>query len=168
MFNFPNMLSLLRIPLALLFLQDNPAFRALAIGLALITDGLDGYYARKYCQISKLGTFLDPITDKLFVAVAVAIFFLEQNLAGWQVLALFARDFALLLFSSYLLLSGNLGRYEVRAFLCGKISTVLQLFTLLALTFQIAIPPQWYALFVVLALLALIELYYKRHQNLQA
>lgn len=167
MFSIPNFLSFLRIPLALLFLQENPAYRAVAIGLALMTDGLDGYYARKYCQISKLGTFLDPITDKLFVVVAVVIFFAEQRLAGWQVMALFGRDFALLVFSSYLWLSGNLGRYQVRAFLCGKISTVMQLITLLALTFQIAIPALWYALFILLAGLALLELYCKRHQNLK-
>ena len=42
--------------------------------LASITDGLDGYIARHYNQISTLGIFLDPLADKLLVTAAILLF----------------------------------------------------------------------------------------------
>ena len=56
----PNLISLLRIPLAILFLKGGVLVRAVAIILAMLSDGLDGYYARRYSQCSKIGTLLDP------------------------------------------------------------------------------------------------------------
>src|SRR3978361_1430510 len=44
-----------------------------AFALAGITDTLDGYYARKLGQTSRLGAFLDPVADKLIVAVALVL-----------------------------------------------------------------------------------------------
>src|SRR5579883_2602237 len=44
-----------------------------AFALAGITDSLDGYYARKWRQTSRLGAFLDPVADKLIVAAALVL-----------------------------------------------------------------------------------------------
>ena len=76
--NWPNTLTWLRIgaiPLiALLFYMPYP-WRYPAAGLlfaaAGITDSLDGYLARRLGQTSRLGAFLDPVADKLIVAVAL-------------------------------------------------------------------------------------------------
>ena len=66
--NIPNALSFLRLPLAVLFIvTDSPWLRALIIVLAAITDGLDGWLARRLGQQTGAGQLVDPITDKLFV-----------------------------------------------------------------------------------------------------
>jgi CDP-diacylglycerol--glycerol-3-phosphate 3-phosphatidyltransferase len=79
--NLPNTLTWLRILmipaiLALFYLLPfpwaDPAACA-AFALAGITDTLDGYYARKLGQTSRLGAFLDPVADKLIVAAALVL-----------------------------------------------------------------------------------------------
>ena len=74
-FNLSNFLSILRIPLAFALVTDFSLYRALAIGLAMITDGLDGYLARRYRMTSQVGAFLDPLTDKFFVFFAIMILY---------------------------------------------------------------------------------------------
>ena len=69
----PNILSLLRLPLALVFILNESAIvRALIIVAAGVSDGIDGWLARKLRQDSGAGQIVDPITDKLFVLVALA------------------------------------------------------------------------------------------------
>ena len=76
--NLPNTLTWLRISMipaivVLFYLPywwADPAACA-AFALAGITDSLDGYYARKLGQTSRLGAFLDPVADKLIVASAL-------------------------------------------------------------------------------------------------
>jgi CDP-diacylglycerol---glycerol-3-phosphate 3-phosphatidyltransferase len=79
--NLPNALTWLRILMipaifALFYLLPfpwaDPAACA-AFALAGITDSLDGYYARKLGQTSRLGAFLDPVADKLIVAAALVL-----------------------------------------------------------------------------------------------
>jgi phosphatidylglycerophosphate synthase len=78
--NLPNTLTWLRIfaiPLVivLFYLPYNWADPAagLLFALAGITDSLDGYFARRMGQTSRLGAFLDPVADKLIVAVALVL-----------------------------------------------------------------------------------------------
>ena len=80
-FNLPNTLTWLRILmipaiLALFYLLPYPwadPAACAAFALAGITDSLDGYYARKLGQTSRLGAFLDPVADKLIVAAALVL-----------------------------------------------------------------------------------------------
>jgi CDP-diacylglycerol---glycerol-3-phosphate 3-phosphatidyltransferase len=162
MFTLPNILSLLRIPLALLFLQENPSYRALGIILAMLSDGLDGYLARKFKQISTLGTWLDPITDKLFVLIALGVMLQEQRLVPWQAAALMGRDFSVMGFACYLALRGRLTEYRVCAIWWGKVTTALQFIVLLTLVFYDSIPSYCYYPFIGFALLAFRELYLSR------
>jgi CDP-diacylglycerol--glycerol-3-phosphate 3-phosphatidyltransferase len=78
--NLPNTLTWARIAaiplIVLLFYMPYPwAYPAtgLLFALAGITDSLDGYFARRLGQISRLGAFLDPVADKLIVAVALVL-----------------------------------------------------------------------------------------------
>jgi phosphatidylglycerophosphate synthase len=84
--NLPNTLTWLRIfaiPLVIVFFYlpyhwADPA-AGLLFAVAGITDSLDGYFARKMGQTSRLGAFLDPVADKLIVAVALVLLVSKDN-----------------------------------------------------------------------------------------
>lgn len=159
MFNLPNILSLLRIPLACLFFQENPEYRAIAIILAMLTDFLDGFLARKYQQTSKLGTLLDPLTDKLFVFIALAVYLHEDRLMIWQAAAFLCRDLSVSLFSLYLAFKGELGQYRYGSIWCGKIATAIQFPLLVCIALNMNILHFYYYALIFFGLMAFIELF---------
>ncbi len=160
MFNVPNFLSFLRCPLAFVFLQVNPFYRALAIAIALTTDILDGFIARRYNLTNRLGTLLDPMTDKFFVIFVLIVFVNEQKLTNTEACLLICRDFSVFFYGIYLAIKKRLSTYQFRAIWCGKVTTALQFITLLGLTFGVKFPNYLYILFLILSLLALAELYH--------
>jgi CDP-diacylglycerol--glycerol-3-phosphate 3-phosphatidyltransferase len=168
MFTIPNLLSLMRVPLAFLFLKQNLWYRSTAIILAMFTDGLDGYIARRFGSISRFGTLLDPIVDRFFVFFIIGTFLSENKLTLIDASALICRDFSVILFGLYLVLTGKLSKFRFRAIWCGKVTTSLQFLVLLAMTFHVQIPPFVYSIFVVLGFLALIELYLSKTDPLAA
>lgn len=160
------MISLCRIPLAFLFLKADLTFRIIALLLALVSDGLDGWIARRTSSVSPLGTLIDPVTDKFFVFMALSVFLTNGDLTLSDAALFICRDFSVLLFGLYLIARGLFTNYELRAIWCGKVTTFLQFMVLLALTLGIAVPSVVYALFLVLGILALFELTFIDHQTI--
>lgn len=158
-FTLSNCISLLRAPLAFLFFVDSLFFKTLAIVLAMVTDWLDGYLARRYHSISKLGTILDPLMDKLFVCMLLGYFLYQGQLNIPEVLAFLARDIALVLFGLFLMMRGLWSSFTFRAIWYGKIFTTLQFFILLGLTYGLAIPGFVFMGFVLLGVFSFVELY---------
>lgn len=159
----PNFLSFLRFPLAFLFLIDHPFYRVTAIILAMATDGIDGYIARKYQQSSRLGTVLDPISDKFFVLFALVVLLEEARVAPWQVVTMLCRDVSVFLFGIYLTIKQQLFRYQFKAIYCGKVTTLMQFAVLLSLSCNIVLPSYLFAVFILLGMFALVELYITSH-----
>lgn len=99
--NVPNSLTLLRIFLVpflvvvLLTRFEGKEYVGLAIFLvAAVTDLLDGYIARRYKKVTRLGILLDPIADKLLVSAAF-ISLVEIGVApAWMVVVIIGREFA--------------------------------------------------------------------------
>ena len=162
MLNLSNILSFSRAPLALLFLLESPTLRIIAIVLAMLTDSIDGYLARRTKTASQFGAILDPAMDKFFVTFALFAFLAEGRIETWQAFAMLARDFSLCLFGIYLTVSGYWQTFQFRAVRWGKITTALQFIILIALTLNVQIPWQLFGSFVVLGALAFIELYRQR------
>lgn len=158
MLNFSNVLSLSRAGLALAFLQENPILRFLAIVLAMISDFLDGYIARRQKTTTQFGAILDPIMDKFFVFFAGGVFYLEGKLAAWQLCTLLSRDLSLCVFGLYLGMVKGWKGYECKAILWGKLTTALQFLVLSGLTFNLPIPTAVYLFFVAMAAFAFVEL----------
>ncbi len=80
LFNLPICLTLIRVAaipfLVLVFylpVSVAPALSAALFALAAVTDWLDGYLARRWNQTSAFGAFLDPVADKVLVAVALIV-----------------------------------------------------------------------------------------------
>ncbi|MBJ7448832.1 MAG: CDP-alcohol phosphatidyltransferase family protein [Parachlamydiales bacterium] len=155
----PNILSIVRGASAFLFLNEKTSVRLAAICIALVTDYLDGFLARRYKLVTRVGTVLDPIMDKFFVLFAAAVFLIEGRLNIWCLLALISRDLFLCLFALYLKIRGSWSNYRFRAIWWGKVTTVGQLLLLLGLTLNLTPPPLLFAGFLFLGLLSFIELY---------
>lgn len=158
MFSLSNGLSLLRAPLALLFLSQSVPIRLAAIVMAMFTDGLDGYLARRRRSTTQLGAVLDPAMDKLFVFIALGVLFYEQQFELWQALAMITRDVFLCIFGIYLKFSGKWRAYQFRSIRWGKATTVAQFIVLICLTLKVTVPLYAYAIFIVFGLLAFVEL----------
>ncbi|OGN60304.1 MAG: hypothetical protein A3F40_01020 [Chlamydiae bacterium RIFCSPHIGHO2_12_FULL_27_8] len=160
MLTISNAISALRFPLALLFFSHNIYLRFVSIILAMITDGIDGYFARKFKSATKFGAYFDPAMDKFFVYFVLFLFLIEKKINIYFGLMTISRDFALFLFGIFLLITKRWSTYEVKPVRWGKITTALQFLTLIGLNFNINFPMYYYLIFVLLSLLALIEMFF--------
>lgn len=158
MFSLSNGLSLLRAPLALFFLSQNLVIRLIAILLAMFSDALDGFLARRRRSTTQFGAVLDPAMDKIFVFIALGVLLYENQFAVWQAIAMITRDVFLCIFGIYLKLSGKWQAYQFRSIRWGKATTALQFLVLIFLTLKIKIPDFSYFIFFLFGFLAFIEL----------
>ena len=108
--NLPNALTILRIffvPLLVAALvQETVGFQLghvrvtndwLSLAIFLVaagTDLLDGYLARRWKQVTTIGTLLDPIADKLLVSAALISLVQVRALPGWMAVLIIGREFA--------------------------------------------------------------------------
>jgi CDP-diacylglycerol--glycerol-3-phosphate 3-phosphatidyltransferase len=136
--NVPNYLTLLRIffvPLLVsVLVQETVSVRihgivitndwlALAILLsAAATDLLDGYLARRWGQITTIGTLLDPIADKLLISAALISLVQVRAVPAWMVILIVGREFAVTGLRSIAAAEG----YTIRASDLGKTKMVSQ------------------------------------------
>ena len=103
MVNLPNALTVLRIflvPVLVVVLltrarTEKGIFLGAAIfGLAVLTDYLDGYFARRRNQVTRLGILLDPIADKLLTAAAFLSLVEMDAVPAWMVMIILGRELA--------------------------------------------------------------------------
>ncbi len=97
--NIPNVLTIFRILLTPLFIiclfYNYPYARLWALIIfivASVTDAFDGYYARKYNQVTRHGQFLDPLADKILVSSAFISFAILELVPFWMVALIVFRD----------------------------------------------------------------------------
>jgi CDP-diacylglycerol--glycerol-3-phosphate 3-phosphatidyltransferase len=142
--NVPNTLTWLRIlmipAIIILFYLlpypwADPAACA-AFALAGITDSLDGYYARKLGQTSRLGAFLDPVADKLIVAAAL-ILIVSRDPRWFLVIAsivIIGREIAVSALREWMAEIGV--RSKIKVSILGKYKTIMQIVGLSLLLFR--------------------------------
>ncbi|RUR57665.1 CDP-diacylglycerol--glycerol-3-phosphate 3-phosphatidyltransferase [Vreelandella populi] len=143
--NIPNLLTLARvafIPLlvVLFYLPYNwsmPLAAAL-FALASVTDWLDGYLARRWNQSTPFGAFLDPVADKLMVAVALALLIERYDtlVLTLPALVIIGREIVISALREWMAEMGKRGLVAVSWI--GKLKTTLQMIALLIL---LALPP---------------------------
>ena len=134
LWNVPNTLTWLRIAaiplIVLLFYMpyhwSDPA-AGLLFAAAGITDSLDGYLARRLGQTSRLGAFLDPVADKLVVAVALVLLISKDTRALIVLTAavIIGREITISALREWMAEIGE--RRKVAVSQLGKIKTILQI-----------------------------------------
>ena len=102
----------------------------IAFCVASISDGIDGYIARRFKQRSELGTFLDPMADKLLLVSGLIILSFSSNhlpkLPVWMIGMVFGRDLFLLL--GFFVITYWCGKMKIQPHFLSKCATVLQMF----------------------------------------
>ena len=102
----------------------------IAFCVASISDGIDGYIARRFKQRSELGTFLDPMADKLLLLSGLIILSFSSNhlpkLPVWMIGMVFGRDLFLLL--GFFVITYWCGKMKIQPHFLSKCATVLQMF----------------------------------------
>ncbi len=147
MLNLPNVLTWLRIlaiPLVVvLFLvgANNPHSLAdpiagVLFAAAAITDSLDGYLARRLGQTTRLGSFLDPVADKLIVAVALVLVVSRDPRTVMVLTAavIIGREIAISALREWMAGIGQ--RTAVAVSTIGKVKTILQMTGVTLLLFR--------------------------------
>jgi CDP-diacylglycerol--glycerol-3-phosphate 3-phosphatidyltransferase len=142
LWTLPNRLSIIRIlfiPVIVFFISTQEDGLLLASCLlfiiAGITDGLDGYLARKMSLTSKLGLYLDPIADKLLVSSVLITLTYYHQIPLWVTLILVGREFLINGLRAFYAMEG-IAIYPSSS---GKIKTALQLMGISCVLFNIAI-----------------------------
>ena len=104
--------------------------------LACISDGVDGFIARKLHQKTIVGSYIDPIADKLLLLSGFLCLSLmnhlpvEMRIPAWVTIPVIARDVVILIGSTIIFLTT--GHLKVQPLFVGKLTTVTQMLTILA------------------------------------
>jgi len=154
--NVPNFLSLLRLAMVPMFCaaffqprEDAHLIAAGIYALASLTDVLDGWIARHFHQITRLGRVLDPLADKLMTFSVIACITIAGMIPLWAVVVFFCKEALMGL--------GALSMYRkvddvIPSNRLGKASTVAFFAVCLALMLFPGIPREWAAAMIAAAL----------------
>jgi cardiolipin synthase len=137
----PNLLSLLRlalVPVFLVLILNGRNFEAIIVlAVASITDYLDGYFARKLKQETRLGQLLDPAADRLYIFATLIGLAIVGYIPLWLTVVVIARD-VILLFTYPILASRGYGPLPVHYL--GKAGTFALLYSFPLLLIAAAFP----------------------------
>jgi CDP-diacylglycerol---glycerol-3-phosphate 3-phosphatidyltransferase len=144
--NLPIALTLIRIvlvPLVMVFLisssRVNVLIAAVIFVAASITDWLDGTLARRMNQVTRLGTLLDPVADKLLVAAALIALVHVDMLPAWMAVLIIGRELAVTGLRGVALSMGVV----VPASSLGKAKTASQYAAITLLILEKGVPAQY-------------------------
>lgn len=137
--NLPNILTISRIvlvPVFVIFLLIRVPYgdwaAASIFTIAALTDSLDGYLARKWRQITKLGILLDPLADKLLVTAALVSLVELGRIPGWVAIVIIGREFAVTGLRAVKAEEGVV----IAASKLGKTKTIIQIVAVLMVILQ--------------------------------
>ncbi|MBI1979348.1 MAG: CDP-diacylglycerol--glycerol-3-phosphate 3-phosphatidyltransferase [Elusimicrobia bacterium] len=139
-----NRITILRIALipifVILYLQKNKFpnlenWTLAVFSFAILTDLLDGLAARLKKQKTQLGSFLDPLADKLLLTATFILLAYSGQIDLWVFVTIFSRDLLIILGWSILYILTSSSVIEPR--MMGKLSTCLQMISAIALLFPV-------------------------------
>lgn len=99
MWTVPNAVSMVRLALvpvfAVLIVSGQDVWALVVLAVSGVSDWLDGFLARRWDQVTKLGQVLDPVADRLFILVTLVGLAWRELVPWWVVAAVLARDLML-------------------------------------------------------------------------
>jgi CDP-diacylglycerol---glycerol-3-phosphate 3-phosphatidyltransferase len=107
--------------------------------IAAATDLLDGYLARRWRQVTTIGTLLDPIADKMLVSAALISLVQVRVLPAWMAILIIGREFAVSGLRSIAAAEG----YTIRANDLGKTKMLAQVIGISAMLLSAGYPQLW-------------------------
>ncbi len=132
--SIPNLITLIRIVLipwfAILLINGSLNQALWVFAGAAVTDGLDGLTARWFSQKTRLGSFLDPIADKMLLSTAYIALAVLKAIPVWLTVIVISRDVVILLGVSILFL--NQIDFEIKPSIYSKMTTIFQLLLILS------------------------------------
>ncbi|MBN1106835.1 MAG: CDP-alcohol phosphatidyltransferase family protein, partial [Deltaproteobacteria bacterium] len=130
----PNLITTIRIiltPVFVIYLIQDAFFSALIVFILCgISDGVDGLVARLFNQKSRLGTYMDPLADKIILATGIVVLAVRGFLPSWLAVTVLARDVLILL--GVVVMALNRVELKIRPSIISKITTCLQFLTVIA------------------------------------
>ena len=130
----PNLITTIRIILAPVFiiylLQEQFVSALVVFVLCVASDGLDGLTARMFNQKSKLGTYLDPLADKILLVAAFITLSVTGYLPSWLTVLVIARDVMIML-GIFFLFFNHLD-FKLKPSIISKLTTCLQFIAVLS------------------------------------
>ncbi len=138
-FNVPNQLTASRFVLAIAVFVLIPLHYYLAalivFAIAAMTDWVDGYYARRYDQVTKLGRVFDPFVDKIIICGTFIFLAAEPSsgIAAWMAVVVVGRELLVTALRSSIEQSGG----DFSASLAGKLKMVFQCAAVIASLWQL-------------------------------
>jgi cardiolipin synthase len=143
----PNLITLMRLllvaPVAVAILNNEFWLTLVLFAIASVSDGVDGYLARRFNWTSRFGAILDPIADKLMLIVAFLLLTYIGIFPVWLALIVICRDMVII--SGATVYHLMFGEYDFLASYLGKLSTLLQFSLVLVNLVNLAIfdMPEW-------------------------
>ncbi len=127
--NLPNLITIGRIisvPLIIWLIVSEQALPAFLVFVAAgVSDAIDGFIAKHYAQATELGSYLDPIADKLLLVSIYVALGMQEILPAWLAILVVSRD---VLIVGGFLLAWLLGRpAQVVPLMVSKVTTVVQI-----------------------------------------
>ena len=130
----PNLITTIRIILAPVFIiymiHDDFVLALIVFIICGVSDGLDGLVARIFNQKSTLGTYLDPLADKIVLISAFVALSFRDFLPSWLSVIVLSRDIMIMI--GVILLSMNKVELYFKPSILSKLTTCFQFFTIIA------------------------------------
>ncbi len=127
--DIPNIITVLRFlmvpPTLLLLLEERYTLALLIFAIAGLSDGIDGFLAKRYNWTSRIGAIMDPLADKLLLDSTFLVLAWLGDLPLWLVAAIIARDGVII--SGGLAYHFLIGRYEMAPSRISKLTTFSQI-----------------------------------------
>ena len=129
----PNLVTTLRIilaPIFVIYLIHGHLITAMVIlVIGGVSDGIDGLVARLFNQKSRVGTYLDPLADKIMLIAAFIALTTQEFIPSWLTVTVISRDVLILV--GVLILFLNSMKFTVQPTVSSKITTCLQFVTVI-------------------------------------
>lgn len=130
----PNQITFLRLALLpvyfILIFYGHYKWALTLLLMAGLSDALDGQLARRLNQKSELGTFLDPVADKLLLSGSYLILAFNHRIAWWLTILVLARDLIILMIAAVILLVVGYRTFPPTIY--GKATTIAQMLLVVA------------------------------------